>query len=113
MVIMMLRHAPLILAFALGFQDVASAEPRAALIVGNAAYGDGKTLRHSVNDARDMAAMLRRLGFAVLLQENADKPTMDAGLRRFGDYLSRNHGVGVFYFSGHGAQVDGDNFLAP
>jgi len=49
----------------LPFSMIIAAERRTALVIGNAAYGDVGVLRNPVNDATDMDAALRRLGFAV------------------------------------------------
>ena len=52
------------------------AQPRRALVIGNAAYADNP-LTNPVNDATDLADLLRRLGFDVTLHRNADKPTIE------------------------------------
>src|SRR5262245_54180163 len=81
------------------------AEPRLALVIGNGAYADG-ALANSVNDARDMAAALRQLGFAVSSGENLNRRRMEEMIREFGQKI-RGGGVGMFYFAGHGVQVSG------
>jgi uncharacterized caspase-like protein len=84
---------------------------RRALVIGNAAYVDS-SLSHPINDATDLAALLRRLGFDVTLHRDADKPMMEQAIDRF------THGVppgsaGLFFFAGHGVQIDGGNYLVP
>src|SRR5262249_33428927 len=49
---------------------------RRALVIGNAAYPNN-LLRNPINDATDMADILRRFGFEVALLRDADKPTME------------------------------------
>jgi uncharacterized caspase-like protein len=90
----------------------AAAEPRTALIVGNAAYS-WSPLRNPVNDANDIAAALRGSGFDVILKTDADQRTMLDGVRAFSDALKAKGGVGLFYFSGHGTQVSGENYIVP
>jgi uncharacterized caspase-like protein/Flp pilus assembly protein TadD len=89
----------------------AGSEPRVALVIGNGAYADG-ALANSVNDARDMAAALRQLGFDVSSGENLNRRQMEDLIRSFGKKI-RGGGVGMFYFAGHGVQVSGANYLIP
>ncbi|HEX9934719.1 MAG TPA: caspase family protein, partial [bacterium] len=86
-------------------------ENRTALVIGNGAYAVSP-LRNPVNDARLVAAALRESGFTVILRENADKAQMKAAISEFGGKI-RNGGVGIFYFSGHGVQVQDRNYLIP
>lgn len=86
-------------------------EQRIALVIGNADYKEGK-LSNPVNDARDMAAALRGVGFEVLSGEDRTLRQMKELIRQFGLRL-RAGGVGVFYFAGHGVQVAGRNYLIP
>lgn len=84
---------------------------RVALVIGNAAYKDVPLL-NPVNDARDMAKSLEGAGFKVIVRENASLRQMQLALREFGDLLGRTS-TGVVYFSGHGVQVRGRNYLLP
>ena len=87
------------------------AAPRRALVIGNAAYADSP-LRNSIHDATDIADALRRLRFEVTLQRDADKPTLEKAVDLFTQGVP--HGsVGLFFFSGHGVQVEGVNYLVP
>ena len=88
-----------------------AAQPRAALIIGNAAY-KGIPLTNPVNDARDMADALKRLGFAVTLLTEADRRSMIEAIQAFGDNLS-DGSAALVYFSGHGLQSQGSNYLIP
>jgi len=87
------------------------ADQRIALVIGNGAYAEG-SLANPVNDARDMAATLRQLGFEVLSGEDRSRREMRELIREFGRKI-RGGGVGMFYFAGHGVQVDGANYLIP
>ncbi len=91
---------------------VQAPEQRVALVIGNAAY-KAAPLRNPVNDATDMAATLRSLGFAVTLRTNADTRQMRTSIREFAQNLKRG-GVGLFYYAGHGVQSrSGKNYLIP
>jgi uncharacterized caspase-like protein len=91
---------------------VASAQRRTALVIGNAAYGELGVLRNPVNDATDMAGTLHQLGFAVTLLRDGDRRTMIEAIDAFSLQL-RQGGAGVFYYAGHGVQVQGENYLIP
>ena len=84
---------------------------RLALVIGNSDYKTSP-LKNPVNDALDMANALKKLGFAVLLKTDADQRTMERSIRDFGNKL-KSGGIGLFYFSGHGLQVYGRNYLVP
>lgn len=90
---------------------VAQAEQRVALVIGNGAYDDAP-LRNPPNDARAMACALRECGFEVIEKINSDQRTMAEAIRTFGQKIQRG-GVGLFYYAGHGMQVQGTNYLIP
>ncbi|MBE9208049.1 DUF2808 domain-containing protein [Nostoc sp. LEGE 06077] len=85
---------------------------RTALIIGNSNYKLADTLVNPVNDATDIANSLRQLGFDVTLLKDADLRQMEEAIENFNRHL-RQGGVGLFYFAGHGVQVDGENYLIP
>jgi len=84
---------------------------RVALVIGNSAYPTAP-LKNPVNDARDMAATLKSLGFEVILRENAGLAQMEGAVDEFWGMLKKG-GAGLFYFAGHGLQVQGKNYLVP
>jgi uncharacterized caspase-like protein len=87
-------------------------EPRTALVIGNGAYGEFP-LKNPANDARDIAAKLRELGFQVIERIDANRQTMRQALREFEQQLRQQRGVGLFYYAGHGVQLKGQNYLIP
>jgi hypothetical protein len=96
----------------LGWSANAADEPRTALVIGNGAYSYG-SLANAVTDATDMADALRDVGFEVTLLTDADQRAMDKALTGFSDALSAKGGVGLLYYSGHGVQVDNENYALP
>lgn len=84
---------------------------RTALVIGNATYEQG-LLRNPVNDAREVGKTLTDLGFDVTLLLDQDLRQMEDAVRDFGRKI-RSGGVGLFYFAGHGVQIEGVNYLAP
>lgn len=105
------RFLVVLLATVLG-AAAAFAEPRTALIIGNAAYAEAP-LNNPANDASLMAKVLQRAGFEVTVRTNASQRALKDAIRSFGEALKRKGGVGLFYYSGHGVQVDGENYLVP
>ena len=86
---------------------------RFALVIGNTAYGtDLGPLRNPANDAEDMAARLRQLGFTVTLGTNTTLQQLQEALVAFSQQLRRGK-LGLFYYAGHGVQVNGINYLVP
>jgi hypothetical protein len=85
-----------------------------ALIVGNSEYGGGNDVS-GAEDASAMGECLKRLGFEVIgpvLNGNLD--ITNEALEEFGKKIhDPSVEVAVFFYSGHGFQVDGKNFLLP
>jgi len=86
-------------------------EKRAALVIGNAAY-KSSPLRNPVNDSNDMAKSLRAIGFDVVEINNANLSQMREATRVFSEKLAFSD-VGLIYYSGHGIEIKGRNFLIP
>lgn len=90
-----------------------SNEPRTALVIGNSAYAGNSFLSNPVNDAKDLAKVLRRLDFDVIHRSNLKQQQMETVINQFMEKLDNNKGIGLFYFSGHGVQYEGENYLIP
>jgi hypothetical protein len=88
-----------------------NAARKVALVIGNSAYHNGP-LKNSANDARDVGARLSELGFDAEVVLNGGRKQMAEGIDRFLNKL-RTGDVALFYYSGHGAQIDGENYLIP
>ena len=88
------------------------AENRLALLIGNSNYTHGGSLNNSVTDVRAMKRALEDLGFTVLKYENCTQKTMKRAMDNFGIKL-KGQDVGLFFYSGHGVQVNGHNYLIP
>ena len=92
---------------------LALAAERVALVVGNAAYEQEiAALKNPVNDAAAVAAALRRLGFEVIEGRDLNEEDFYDSIIAFDD-ASRSAKVALFFYAGHGLQVDGRNYLAP
>ncbi len=87
-------------------------QKRLALVIGNSNYGGGQFLKNPANDANLMATTLQNLGFEVIKRIDANKQSIELAIREFSKKLP-NYNVALFYFAGHGLQVDGINYLIP
>jgi hypothetical protein len=93
----------------------ATAEKRIALVVGNSAYQNIARLDNPRNDATLMAETLSGLGFALIggrAQLDLDKTALDTDVQNFGRQI-QGADVALFYYAGHGVQVNGSNYLVP
>jgi uncharacterized caspase-like protein len=93
------------------FQEF-KAEKRLALIIGNSKYLHGEFLLNPANDAKEMTKVLEKVGFEVESYIDADQKTVKMAMDKFGDKLE-NYQVGLFYYAGHGVQVNGNNYIIP
>lgn len=88
------------------------AESRIALVIGNGAYQNVPRLPNPPNDAKAVAAALRRSGFDTIIVTDLDKNGMEEATIRF-SRAARSADVALFYYSGHALQFNGINYLAP
>ena len=92
-------------------RPVKAAEKRVALVVGNSNYRLGR-LRNPRNDADDVSQVLREKGFKIIDLRDATYEQMWSAVRQFGDDLL-GADVGLVYYSGHGIESRGANYLIP
>ena len=81
--------------------------------MGNSEYTSFTPLPNPVNDARLMEKALREVGFEVTLVLNADQAQMKKAMLEFGRRLRKGVDASLFYYAGHGVQVNGENYLIP
>lgn len=90
----------------------AFAAKRVALVIGNDNYNHIPQLRKAVNDARTMNDALKKLGFTVLVAENQNRKGLSETLLAF-DRMIEKGDTAFFFFSGHGFEIGGENYLLP
>lgn len=103
----------LLLVFAALASFPSQAQQRIALVVGNYSY-ESAPLTSPRYDASAMEKSLADLGFTVKPRVNLDQNSFREELRDFSTRLKKNPGaIALFYYSGHGMQVNGVNYLVP
>ena len=85
---------------------------RKALVIGNADYIE-KPLITPYNDAEDIASLLAIKNFEVTMYHDLKNDVMDRAIRTFVDSINDGIHIVLFYFAGHGVQIDGKNYLLP
>jgi uncharacterized caspase-like protein len=88
------------------------ADKRVALVIGNDAYRNMPQLINAKNDAADVGTSLRILGFETIVATDLDRTGMNSALDRFSRTASGAH-IALVYYSGHGMQFAGTNYLVP
>jgi hypothetical protein len=95
-------------------QATCSEKKRIALVIGNSNYGNTlANLKNPQNDVRDLAKTLGGLSFDVFEEYDLTKTKMETVISDFGSCLQKTKGIGLFYYSGHGMQFHGENYLIP
>ena len=90
----------------------AYADKRVALVIGNSEYGPQARLGNPRNDAEDLAEALKALGFEVILRRDADKQHFLQAMAEFARAVT-GADIGLFFYAGHGIQMNGGNYLVP
>lgn len=86
-------------------------ERRVALVIGNAAYKSAP-LTNPGNDASDVAATLRSMGFETILVQDATLAQMRGATREFADTAASSE-VALIFYAGHGIEAKGRNYVIP
>ncbi|CAF1208143.1 unnamed protein product [Adineta steineri] len=84
---------------------------RLALVFGNDRYPKNK-LNSCRKDAKDVSAKLKELGFHCTVYLDQNKRQMDIAIRDFCAIILNDDCV-LVYFSGHGMEAKGKNYLVP
>jgi Caspase domain len=84
---------------------------KVALVVGNGKY-EHSWLANPENDARAVASQLDRIGFKVTKRENVRSTGLNSMINSFVE-SAKGASLAIIYFSGHGVQLNGENYLVP
>ncbi|MEJ8756790.1 caspase family protein [Pontibacter sp. H259] len=88
------------------------AQKRTALVIGMASYIEASPLPLCKNDVDSIADVLRKLNFEVLPYKDLTKQELENIITKWASTLE-GYDVALFYYSGHGAEVQGGNYLFP
>ncbi|UCI07120.1 caspase family protein [Mesorhizobium sp. B1-1-8] len=90
----------------------ARADRRVAFVIGNSDYREFPVLKNPDKDAADVATTFKAAGFEVFVARDLTKLQFE---KQFRNYLAAADGadLAVVYYSGHGFQIGGENFLIP
>lgn len=88
--------------------------PRYALVIGNQTY-DQSALKNPVADAKLLASALKNCGFDVTLMTDLNQIDMRKGIADYAEKVGKSgkNSISLFYYSGHGVQIDGKNYMVP
>ena len=98
-------------AWFLFFGQIAQAA-KLALVIGNDKYRNVTELKNAGADAKAIGKALEQAGYRVDFWQDLDEKKMKAALRTFREKVSGGDEAVVFY-SGHGMQLAGSNYLLP
>lgn len=82
-----------------------------ALVIGNDDYYGQYKLDNPINDATGIKQVFERLGYDVIFSTNGNSQNIVDLLSDFESRL-KNYDASIFYFAGHGFEVEGENYLA-
>ena len=82
-----------------------------ALVIGNNNYYQKYKLDNPINDATCIKQVFEKLGYDVIFQTDGNSQNIVDLLTEFEDRI-KNYDATIFYFAGHGFEVNGENYLA-
>lgn len=85
---------------------------KVALLIGNCNYGGNAQLINCINDANALGKKLNSLGFETIIVEDGNKEEIDIAINQF-SMKARNADAGFVFYSGHGMQYNGENYMIP
>ncbi|MER8486567.1 caspase family protein [Mesorhizobium sp. M1322] len=85
---------------------------RVAFVLGNGGYQTAPLLQTPPNDAAQMTIALDRLGFETISLTDGTSAAISNKFKEF-ESLASNASIGLLYYSGHGLQIDGTNYIVP
>ncbi len=93
-------------------RPIAPPDSRVALVIGNSNYSNLPKLSNPASDARAITDILKSMGYKARLLIDGSEQNMRREIRQFaGD--SETAEVALVFYAGHGAQINGSNYLLP
>ncbi|EKT3967385.1 caspase family protein [Flavobacterium psychrophilum] len=81
-----------------------------AIVIGNNNYYENAKLDNAINDAKGIANVFERLGYDIIYKEDCTINDYIELLTQF-EAIIKDYDATIFYFAGHGFQLDGENYL--
>ena len=96
------------------FAQTKADTPRYALVIGNQTYAQSG-LKNPVADAKLMEKALKECGFDVTLATDLDQVALRSAIASYAEKVEKTgkNSISFFYYSGHGVQIDGKNYMVP
>lgn len=91
---------------------LSSNQHRVALVIGNINYYNYSKLKNPINDAKAVKEKFENLGFEVIYKTDLGREGFKQALDEF-EKVMKQGAISVFYYAGHGVQIDGKNYLIP
>src|SRR6516225_3383870 len=92
--------------------DLAFADGRVALVIGNSAYQNAPALPNPKRDAQAIAATLKKGGYHVVSANDVGNLQFKRTVRQFED-AAANAEIAVVFYAGHGIEIGGINYMIP
>ena len=100
--------------FGITSKELIELHPKKALLIGNYNYEKVEKLSNPSTNINKLAKTLIDLGFDITIKKNLTKEEMHQAIENFSKELSKdNNSISFFYYSGHGYQVEKENYLIP
>ena len=96
-----------------GISTKTNSEKKIALVVGNNSYQYTSGLKSPINDATDIKNVLTKLGFEVIFLENGTYVQTLEVINDFENQIKGQNTTALFYYAGHGLQMNNENWLVP
>lgn len=93
-------------------QTHAAGTKNIALVIGNNSYLHAPSLSNPINDAKEISALLKRIGFEVIESYDVNKVKLEQVMDQFSEKV-RSAEIGLVYFAGHGIQYEGTTYIVP
>ncbi|MFM6129202.1 MAG: caspase domain-containing protein [Sphaerospermopsis kisseleviana] len=85
---------------------------RIALVVANQNYDSLPRLKNVVNDAEAICKSLKQKGFRIIKRIDPSSQELIKAINDF-EVILGTGGVGLFYYAGHAAQINGQDMILP
>ncbi len=83
-----------------------------AYLIGNQNYIEHQKLINAINDANSLNEKLYNIGFDTEILHDLSRNELGGRIYEFGTRFDE-YDICLFYYAGHGAEIDGENYMIP